>query len=165
MAVLNIHSRDLPVSCDAAGALIDALASGDDRMWPSGQWPAIRLKPALDVGAAGGHGPIRYVVVDYQPGRWARFRFTRPRGFDGFHEFTAEPVGATHVRLTHLTAMRPRGLARLSWPLFYHPLHDALLEDALDNAAHALTGQAHRSRWRLRVRALRRLGRILMPKA
>lgn len=162
MPVLNIHSRDLPVSCDAAGALIDALATSDDRMWPSGRWPPIRLDRPLGVGAAGGHGPIRYVVIGYQPGRWARMRFTRPRGFDGFHEFTVEPVDATCTRLTHLAAMTPRRLARLSWPLLYHPLHDALLEDALDNAARTLTGQARRSRWSLRARVLHRLGRILM---
>lgn len=162
MPVLNIHSRDLPVTYDVAGALIDALATSDDRMWPSELWPPMRLDKALGVGAAGGHGPIRYVVVDYQPGCWARFRFTRPHGFDGFHEFTAEPVDATHTRLTHLTAMRPRRLARLSWPLVYRPLHDALLEDALDNAVHAVTGQTHRSRWSLRARALHLLGRILM---
>lgn len=164
MPTLNIHSRDLPVPCDAAGALIDALATHDDRMWPSGQWPPIRLDRPLGVGAVGGHGPIRYVVVDHQPGRWARFRFTRPRGFDGFHEFTVEPVDATHVRLTHLTAMRPRRSARLSWPLVYRPLHDALLEDALDNATYALTGKAHRTRWSMQARLLHRLGRILMSK-
>lgn len=164
MPVLNIHGRDLPVACDAAGALIDALATSEDRMWPSEHWPPMRLNPALGVGAAGGHGPIRYVVVDYQPRRWARMRFTRPRGFDGFHEFTVEPVDATRARLTHLTAMRLRGLARLSWPLLYRPLHDALLEDALGKAAYALTGRTHRSRWGLRVRVLHRLGRILMSK-
>lgn len=158
MPILNIHSRDLPASCDEVGELIDGLATSHDRMWPSKRWPPIRLNQVLGVGAAGGHGPIRYVVVGYQPGRWARFRFTRPRGFEGFHEFTVEPIDPTRTRLTHLTSISPRGLARLSWPLFYRPLHDALLEDALDNAASTLTGQPHRSRWRMRTRLLRYLG-------
>lgn len=161
MPVLNIHVRELPVPCDAVGALIDTLASPDDRLWPSGRWPVICLDRGLSIGSHGGHGPIRYTVVAYQPRHWVRLRFTGPRGFDGFHEFTVEPVDATHARLTHLLAMRPRRVARVSWPLLYRPLHDALIEDALENAQQALTGHARTAHWSLRVRGLRRLGRII----
>jgi hypothetical protein len=161
MPVLNIHSRVIPLSCGEVGTLIDALASREDRLWPTARWPAIHLDRPLGVGAVGGHGPIRYTVAGYQPQRWVRFRFTRPRGFDGFHEFAVEPLDPARTRLTHLLVMRPRGLARLSWPLAYRWLHDALLEDALDSAERALTGHAgHHASWGVHVRALRRISQV-----
>jgi hypothetical protein len=50
------------------------------------------------------------------------------------------------------------GPARLSWPLVFRPLHDALLEDALDNAERQVTGRLQLpARWSPYVRALRRI--------
>ncbi|MFC4002939.1 hypothetical protein ACFS2C_09585 [Prauserella oleivorans] len=83
--------------------------------------------------------------------------FDPPGGFDGFHEFTALPDGDGSV-LRHLIAMRVHGKARLTWPLLYRPLHDALLEDLLDRAEENLTGEVARpARWSLPVRLLRGL--------
>ncbi|WP_210436765.1 SRPBCC family protein [Nocardia rhamnosiphila] len=160
MAVVNIHRRHLPVPVSAVGALVDSLADEDDALWPVHCWPAMRLDRPLEAGAVGGHGPIRYTVEHYIPGHWVRFRFTGPRGFDGFHEFTVHPTpGGTD--LIHLLAMNARGRARLTWPLAYRWLHDALLEDCLDRAEHALTGSvAHPARWARRVRLLRRIATV-----
>ncbi|MBO0856623.1 MAG: SRPBCC family protein [Nocardia sp.] len=158
MPVLNIHSRVLPVSCDAAGDLLDGLAGPHDKLWAAPQWPAMRLDRPVAVGAAGGHGPIRYTVTGYQPRRWVRFGFTAPAGFDGFHEFTVEPVEQQPAcaRLTHRVVLRPRGPARLTWPLAFRWLHDALLEDVLDNAERAVSAAPARpARWGPYVRALR----------
>jgi hypothetical protein len=41
-----------------------------------------------------------------------------------------------------------RGLALMTWPLVFRPLHDALLEDALDKAERDITGMvANPNRW------------------
>ncbi|MBO0819377.1 MAG: SRPBCC family protein [Nocardiopsaceae bacterium] len=149
MGVVNVHERRFPVPADKVGALIDALATEDDPLWPRGTWYPIRLDRPLaagPVGAAGGHGAIRYRVASYVPGQWVRFRFTRPVGFDGFHEFTvesAQPEGGGAILRTTL-AMRTTGTARLSWPLMWRPMHDALHEDMMDRAEENLTGQVQR---------------------
>ncbi|MBK5096978.1 MAG: SRPBCC family protein [Gemmatimonadetes bacterium] len=152
-----IHERYLPSRPDEAGALIDSLASPKDRLWPRDAWPSMRLDSGLRVGSAGGHGPIRYSVEAYDPARLVRFRFTAPRGFGGTHEFEVIPTGE-HATLRHVIDMRVSGLARLSWPAIYAPLHDALIEDALDRAESTLgVGAGRRSPWSPRVRALRRV--------
>ena len=134
MQILNIHERELKAPAVQVGALIDTLASAGDRLWPRHSWPHMQFDRPLGVGADGGHGPIRYRVEGYDPGRYVRFRFTRPKGFDGYHAFEilSQPQHSTLLR--HTVKMHTRGLARLSWPLVYQPLHDALLEDALATA-------------------------------
>ncbi|MFD3688503.1 SRPBCC family protein [Nocardiopsis sp. NPDC058631] len=159
MDVYNLHERHLPVAPGQVGALLDSLAAGsDDLLWPRGDWPPMRLDRPLAVGARGGHGPVRYTVEEYVPGHHVRFRFRAPRGFDGFHEFTVHPTPSGGTALRHLLAMRGRGPARLTWPLAFRTLHDALLEDCLDRAERVLTGTvAAPARWGRRTRLLRRL--------
>ena len=155
--VVSVHERLLPSRPDEVGALIDSLASRKDRLWPRDAWPSMRLDSGLRVGSEGGHGPIRYRVEAYEPSRRARFRFTAPRGFDGTHEFEVVPTDE-QATLRHVIDMRILGLARLTWPAVYSPLHDALIEDALDRAESALgVGAGRRTPWSPRVRALRRL--------
>ena len=107
MPVLNIHERIIAAPLDSVGRLIDSLSSPDDRLWPQELWPAMRFDRPLAVGARGGHGPIRYDVAAYAPGRSVRFRFTGPKGFNGFHELAAEPsrrrqyVPAAHLADAH----------------------------------------------------------------
>lgn len=158
--VLNQHERRFAATPQAVGALIDGLAGPHDRLWPIADWPAIRLDRPLEVGARGGHGPIRYRVRAYRPGEAVRFQFEAPAGFDGYHEFEALALPGGDTLLRHTLAMRTRGAARMSWPLLYRPLHDALTEDGLDRAAHSLgLGHARRGRWTWRVRLLRTLVR------
>lgn len=121
----------------------------------------MRLDRPLQVGAVGGHGPIRYQVETYEPGRRVRFRLCAPRGFDGFHGFEVVPTGGRGTTLRHVLEMNARGPALLTWPLVFRSLHDALVEDCLDNAACAL-GEVPRSRlWSLWVRMLRAGFRLL----
>jgi hypothetical protein len=83
------------------------------------------------------------------------FRFTRPAGFRGTHAFAVDGVAGRGSTLQHELRMETVGMARLSWPLVFRPLHDALIEDALDRASTAL-GEAHPpARWSARVRLLR----------
>lgn len=158
MAVVNVHERLLPVPRQAVDPLLDGLAADGDRLWPREAWPAMRLDRPLSVGARGGHGPVRYVVSHYVPGSWVRFRFTGPRGFTGFHEFTVEPVADDRTSLRHTLVVRPHGLRWLGWLLFFRPLHDATFEDTLDNAERAVTGRVFLpARWNWYVRLLRSL--------
>jgi hypothetical protein len=155
MHVSNIHEREFDLSSAAVGSLIDSLASSNDRLWPDDKWPPMRFDRALAVGARGGHGPIRYSIEEYQPSRLVRFRFRAPRGFDGTHRYeVVEQQGRLVLR--HVLEMHTSGLASLSWPLLFQPLHDALIEDSLDKAARSL-GNVPRSaaQWSTTVRILR----------
>lgn len=155
IAVLNVHERALPVPPEQVGALIDSLGSEEDRLWPPG-WPPVRFERPLAVGVLGGHGPVRYVVSHYVPGRWVRFRFTGPRGFEGFHEFSVESPGDEGAVLRNTLVVRPQGMCWLGWVLFFRPLHDAAFRHSLDCAERVLTGRVARPvSWGWYVRLLR----------
>jgi hypothetical protein len=155
MHVRNVHRRAIG-SPEQLGALLAALASDADRLWPGDRWPRLRLDGPLAVGARGGHGPVRYRVESYDPSRRIRFRFERPRGFDGVHEFSVVIGGEEPAQIVHVIEARMWGVARISWPLVFRPLHDALIEDALDNAERQVTGRVRQpARWSAYVRLLR----------
>jgi RimJ/RimL family protein N-acetyltransferase len=154
MHVRNVHERVIPAPLSRVGALLDDLGSPADRLWPRDLWPPMRAKDGLAAGARAGHGPVRYTVEAYDPGRLLRFRFTRPKGFHGTHVFSVEEVeGGTRIR--HELVMRTRGWALLSWPLFFRPLHDAVIEDAFDRGAAAVGCEPVGARWSPWVRVLR----------
>ncbi|MEM9190768.1 MAG: SRPBCC family protein [Myxococcota bacterium] len=154
MKFTNVHERFVEGSPQQAKALLDTLATGEDALWPRG-WPPIRLDRELGVGAAGGHGPIRYSVEGYQPGRSVTFRFEPSTGFEGNHWIEIAP-GVGGVFFRHVIHAESGFWGRLYWSLIVRPLHDALIEDAFDNAERAITGAVARpARWSLRVRALR----------
>ena len=162
--IRNVHERRLPHPVDAVGALLDGLATRDDRLWPCWRWPAQRFDRPVAPGATGGHGPIRYTVTAYEPGRSVRYRFTAPRGLDGEHRFELDADGEAATVLRHVVQARAHGTMRVAWPLLWGPLHDALTEDGLDLAEASLAGKAVPApraprplgRW---VRLLRRLVR------
>jgi hypothetical protein len=162
--IRSVHERRLPAAAAEVGALLETLASDDDRLWPRDRWPAMRFDRPLDarapadplrVGAYGGHGPIRYQVSAHEPGRRVVFAFSG--GLDGEHRFEVEPAGAHAAVLRHVLQAHPSGWIRLAWPLALHQLHDALIEDALDRAELAFGGRPPARSWPLWVRLLRRL--------
>jgi hypothetical protein len=159
MKVVNVHERILDASADQVGRLIDGLASDDDRLWPHDRWPAMRFDRPLGVGAAGGHGPIGYVVESYTPGSAVQFRFTAPQGFVGSHRFEVESVDATRTKLRHVIEMQTAGRASLAWAIAIRPLHDACLEDLLDRAEAATGGTPASRNWSRWVRFVRWLMR------
>ncbi|MFB6934418.1 MULTISPECIES: SRPBCC family protein [Streptomyces] len=164
ITVLNVHERCLPAPLEDVGALIDRLGGAEDRLWPP-DWPPVRFDGPLAVGVAGGHGPVRYVVSHYVPGHWVRFRFTGPRGFDGFHEFSVEPLGDGRTVLRNTLVVRPRGVRWLGWLLFFRPLHDAAFRHSLDCAERSLTGQvACPVQWGWYVSLLRAASARRMPR-
>lgn len=72
----------------------------------------------------------------------------------GFHEYTVRAAADGGTVLTHLLAMHVRRSARVTWPVGYRWMHDALLEDSLDVAERAITGTVRspaRYSWYVRV--------------
>jgi hypothetical protein len=64
--------------------------------------------------------------------------------------------------LRHVLEMHATGLASLSWPLLFQPLHDALIEDSLDKAVVSLGNVLRNAaRWSISVRVLRHALRTL----
>ena len=118
----------------------------------------MRLDRPLQVGASGGHGPIRYTVESYEPGRAVNFRFLAPKGFVGTHGFSLARVSGG-VSLSHTLSITAAGMASMSWAFVFRPLHDALIEDALSNAERVLTGSTTPVPWSIYVRLLRFVAR------
>ena len=119
MEVLNIHERTFDAEPSKVGSLIDLLSSEDDRLWPKHLWPRMKFDRPLIVGAKGGHGPIRYFIEQYTPGKSIKFRFTGPKGFDGFHAFEVMDGTNNSVGLRHILKMDTHGLANVSWPMIF----------------------------------------------
>ena len=116
----------------------------------------MRFNSELKVSAKGGHGPIRYLVDEYVPGQNVKFKFTSPKGFNGYHDFRIV-AREDSCRLIHTIDMGLSGIAVFTWPMIFRPLHDALLKDALDKVA-KLTGQEPvKKGWSLWVRLLRKI--------
>jgi hypothetical protein len=151
--VTNVHQRSYPVD---PGGLLDRVAGRDSPVWPVDSWPAMILDRPLSVGATGGHGPVRYSVTGYEPGRRVDFAFAPDFWAKGTHTF--EVLDGTTLR--HTMVVRPAGAGHLLWPLAFRWLHDAFMRDLLDRAGDAL-GQppATRGRHSPWVRLLRRLSR------
>ncbi len=156
MKVTNVHFRNFRAPAAEVGALIDTLASANDLLWPREAWPAMAFDRPLGVEADGGHGPVRYSVVQYQPGRSIVFRFKAPAGFDGTHRFDVLPA-PEGCELRHTLEMDARGTAVLSWPLVFRGLHDALVEDAMAKAQAMVGEEPTIVPWPAPVRLLRRL--------
>ena len=152
--VVNVHRRRLDADVETIGPLVDRLGGPDDRLWPSDRWPPLHLDGPPEPGAVGGHGPIRYRVQWQEPGAAVWYRFLEPAGFEGGHGFFAHRLDEGTL-LEHRLEMRTSGAARLSWPLVFAPLHDALIEDLLWRAARIAGEAPAPPRWSLRVRALR----------
>ncbi len=136
---------------------METLGSKDDKMWPIGSWPRMVLKDGLKIGSKGGHGPIKYEVKEYNPGKSIKFEFKEPKGFNGFHQFEMESVSSSQTRLIHTIKMNTSLLGYLQWIIAIRWLHDALIEDAFDKIQNSLTNSRKKSRWNWYVRQLRKL--------
>jgi len=155
MKVINIHSREYPLGSDELGQLVDTLASKNDLLWPHRLWPRMKFDKPLSVSTRGGHGPIRYFVEEYVTGKRVVFRFTAPNGFDGYHGYDVIELEKNKTELRETLEMNTRGLAQISWPLFFRPLHDALIEDSLSYAELRLDLTPTVSSWSWWVKFLR----------
>lgn len=165
MSLHNVHERTIDASPEEVGALLDRLGSEGDPLWPSG-WQPMRFDRPLQVGADGGHGGVRYWVSEYEPGRRVRFTVHPVTGIDGYHELEVEPLSDSRCVLRHVLEGEPRGVMRLLVPLMVESLHDAVLEDLLDNAERAATGTVARpAQWSPWVRLWRGVTEFPKPRS
>ncbi|MBN9737824.1 MULTISPECIES: hypothetical protein [unclassified Pseudonocardia] len=147
--IVNRHERTLPAGSEVLAPSLDGLGSSTDRLWPHRDWPAIEFEGAIGIGVEGRHGPIHYRLTEYEPGRLLHFTFLpsltlEPRGH---HRFELHPVSAARSLLRHeLQLVDPSPGVVLMWHLVIEPLHDALIEDLLDNAVGLTSDRAAGSR-------------------
>ena len=145
MRVNNVHTRVLPCSLAAAGALLSQLSSPGDLLWPD-EFEPMRFDRPLGVGARGGHGPIRYTVTAFEPGRRVEFTFGPRVGIRGKH--AAEVESTTEGTLMrHTVEGSTTGKMIVLWPLLIRWLHDECVELMLDRAESNARGAtvSHRS--------------------
>ena len=79
--VRNVHERRMAVPAERVGPLLDRLGGPEDVLWPSPAWAPMVLDGPVALGAAGGHGAIRYRVTGHRPRR--RVEFTLEPGQRG----------------------------------------------------------------------------------
>lgn len=160
MKIDSLHERSFYTGEDRIGGILDTLSGEEDRLWPRENWPPMLFDGEMAPGARGGHGGVRYEVEEYVPGRRAVFRFDGTgftEGFDGRHYFEVVPRSG-RIILRHVIDAEGDFRVWLKWKLLIEPLHDALLEDALDLAEKAVSGSvAKPARWSIRVRMLRNM--------
>ncbi len=159
MKIYNVHERQIQASPGTVGTVLDSLSGPDDRLWPWDRWPAMKFDSPLCEGVNGGHGPVTYSVSEYVPGRRVVFQFDGKglaAGIDGHHFFEVVSGDAYPV-LRHVVDAECDFRNWLKWHVIIGPLHDALLEDALDKAESELSGRppAKPARWNTWVRFLR----------
>ncbi|MBO0874589.1 MAG: SRPBCC family protein [Pseudonocardia sp.] len=157
--IRNVHQREFRTTEARLGELLDEIAGPNDRLWPKEHWPQVVLDRPLGVGADGGHGPIRYSVAEYEPGRRVVFRFRPPTPLAGTHAFEVLPGGTSDTAvLRHVLTGRPLGTGLLTWALAFRWMHDAVLEELLDRAGNAVGDPPERPvHWSPWVKLCRRL--------
>lgn len=160
MRIWNVHERRLDAPPEKVGAILNTLSSRDDRLWPHDSWPPQQLDAPLGVGARGGHAFVRYAVSAFVPGRIVEYRFDGTgltAKWDGRHLFEVIPR-RSDVLLRHTIDAAADPRTWLTWFLMIRPMHNALLEDALDRAEKSLgIGPKKPARWGVWVKLVRRI--------
>lgn len=159
MKIINIHQRIIRQPLEEIGQLLSTLSTKEDKIMPIKNWPRMRLDNHLNIGSKGGHGPIRYEVVDYQENKNVKFKFKEPKGFDGFHEFSIQSVDNHHTKISHTINMKTSLFGTIQWYLAIKWLHDALLEDGMDGIENYFLpmSQHKKTKWNPWVIILRKL--------
>ncbi len=157
MKVINIHRRIINQPKDKVAELLGTLATENDGIWPYEQWPAMRFRDGLVEGARGGHGPIQYSIEKYIPHKLIQFRFIKPAGFNGIHKFEIMEGEKGKTELRHTIDMDVSGADLFLWSLAIRPLHNALLEDALDKAENRFLTERRKTEWPVWVKILRKM--------
>ncbi|MEN6465760.1 MAG: SRPBCC family protein [Syntrophaceae bacterium] len=160
MKVYNRHDRRINTTETIAGSILNSLSGSEDRLWPHENWPPMQLDAPLGEGARGGHGPVRYRVEQFIPGRKAVFRFEPEgliAGFEGVHYFEVSP-GSGCVVMTHVIDARCSFGVWARWRLLIEPIHDAVIEDAFDKVENGIAGRKEKSSpWSPWVKVLREM--------
>lgn len=155
MKVLNIHTRKLAEPRERVLALLTTLSSENDRIWPDENWPKMRFEDGMKTGSDGGHGPIRYKLVEYNPNGNIVFNFQKPVGFNGIHKLEVSAIDSSNTEIRHTIDMTTTGTGTFLWSVAIGPLHNALIEDAFDKIQDQFGHNFTKSKWSLWVRVLR----------
>lgn len=155
MKMINVHNRVVNKQIAEVGALLDSLSSNNDNLWPYEKWSPMKFDRDLSEGAIGGHGPIKYVVTSYLPGKKINFEFIEPPGFHGNHWFELKEKEESKTEIIHTINMNVSGVAVISWLIIIRYLHDALIEDSFDKAQKYFGIEAKTNNWSPWVRFLR----------
>lgn len=158
MKVFNKHERKISAPAEVLGSILDSLSGPKDRLWPWEAWPPMQFNAPLAMGSSGGHGPIRYHVSEYVPGSRVVFQFDNSGligGFDGHHYFEIISRRNNNV-IRHVVDAECDFRMWAKWMIIVGPLHDALIEDALDKVEDSFKdGAMKRRQWSPWVRFLR----------
>jgi hypothetical protein len=157
MKVLNIHKRTFNQPKEKLGELLEALSTKNDKIWPYEKWPAMRFKKGLKEGSKGGHGPIRYTIEKFVPNEHIQFKFYKPNGFNGVHRFEISELGNNKTELKHTIKMDVVGFGIFNWIIAIKPLHNALLDDALNKVENHFLSNSPKTEWNIWVKILRKL--------
>lgn len=160
MKIYNKHERKILAPPDEVGGILDSLSGPSDRLWPADDWPPMKFDAMLQEGARGGHGPVRYCVTEYVPGRRVVFQFEAAGltgGLDGRHFFEVV-ARRDYTVLRHVVDTDCDFRMWAKWCVLIEPMHDALIEDAFDRVENKLHGAVpKRTHWSLWVRFLRKM--------
>ena len=132
MKVINIHKRTIQQPKEEVSTLFTTLATEKDLIWPIENWPAMKFRDGVKVGSRGGHGPIRYTIIELVHGEHIKFKFSKPEGFHGIHQLMVKAISDSKTEITHEIKMNTSLKASLLWIFVIRWLHDALIEDAFD---------------------------------
>lgn len=160
MKIINIHKREINQPKEEIVQLFKTLASENDLMLATNKWSPMQLDKGLQIGSKGGHGPIKYHAVDYNPEAFIVFEFDL-KGFNGTHQFNILEINQNKTELSHIIDMTTSGLSTIKWVFAIRWLHDAYIEDAFDKVENHFSPTKKRSEWSIWVKLLRK---IMKPK-
>ncbi len=155
MQVINIHKRKINQSKEEVSLLFKTLATHSDLVWPYENWPAIRFKDGLQAGSKGGHGHIRYTIIEFTEGEFIKFQFSKPEGFNGTHELKIEEISKNETEISHEIRVNTSLKASFLWVFMTRWLHDALIEDAFDKVENYFTSDKKMTEYNFWVKYLR----------
>ena len=160
MKVLNIHKREINQPKIELVKLFRTLASDNDMMLATDKWSPMKLNQGLQVGSKGGHGPIKYFVIEYEPEESITFQFDL-KGLTGFHRFELKEVSSDITEVSHLLDITTTGATTLKWTFVIRWLHDAYIEDAFDKIENHFINEKKRTNWSLWVKLLRKFMKLI----
>ena len=155
MRVINIHKRIINQSEKEVSQLFKTLATSNDLVWPYENWPAIRFRDGLQVGSKGGHGRIRYTIIELTSGNHIKFQFSKPEGFVGTHQLRIVAVNDNKTEISHHIEAKTSLKATFFWVFVIRWLHDALIEDAFDKVENYYLATKKVTRYNVWVKLLR----------
>jgi hypothetical protein len=112
---LNIHTRTIHQPKNKVVELLETISTENDQIWPTENWPKMKFKDGIGVGAKGGHGPIRYMVEVYNPEEIILFRFSSPKGFNGIHKLELKEITSDTTQIQHTIDICTVGIGTWNW--------------------------------------------------